>query len=187
MTVRPAKTQISLSICPVWLEALLCTEWVAKDPTSFLYADSEDWSDWVDAQADQSSLGTHAILLVLSWGGSYVICGSECLILKNGLNEPGREKRYTFYIGKQQRLKQACAIAQSCQSFCCLLTLSRERVWTLVLPHIFLRDWVMKQFLQPFSPYRWFKKGSCQLLPKIWAPDRLDVTWAVKPQNKVGN
>ena len=25
---------------------------------------------------------------------------------------------------------------------------------------------VMKLFLQPFSPFRWFKKGSCQLLAK---------------------
>ena len=36
---------------PVWSESLLCAQWVAKDP-SFLHADSEDWSDWVDAQAD---------------------------------------------------------------------------------------------------------------------------------------
>ena len=39
--VRPAKTQISLGICPVWSESSLCTQWVAKDP-SFLHADSED-------------------------------------------------------------------------------------------------------------------------------------------------
>ena len=41
MTVRPAKTQISLGICPVWSEYSLCAQWVAKDP-SFLHADSED-------------------------------------------------------------------------------------------------------------------------------------------------
>ena len=41
MTVRPAKTQISLGISPDWSESLLCTHWVAKDPSS-LYADSED-------------------------------------------------------------------------------------------------------------------------------------------------
>ena len=39
--VHPAKTQISLGICPGWSESLLCTERVAKDP-SFLHADSED-------------------------------------------------------------------------------------------------------------------------------------------------
>ena len=40
-TMRPAKTQISLGICPVWSEFLLCAQWVVKDP-SFLRADSED-------------------------------------------------------------------------------------------------------------------------------------------------
>ena len=40
-TVCPAKTQISLGICPVWSESSLCTQWVAKDPW-FLYADSKD-------------------------------------------------------------------------------------------------------------------------------------------------
>ena len=41
VTVRPAKTQISLGICQVWSESSLCVQWVAKDP-SFLHADSED-------------------------------------------------------------------------------------------------------------------------------------------------
>ena len=35
MIVRPAKTQISPGIRPVWSESPLCTQWVAKDP-SFL-------------------------------------------------------------------------------------------------------------------------------------------------------
>ena len=39
--LRPAKTQINLCIRPVWSESLVCTQWVAKDP-SFLHADSED-------------------------------------------------------------------------------------------------------------------------------------------------
>ena len=44
--VCPAKTQISLGIHPVWSESLLCTQWVAKDP-SFFHADSEcpGWSE----------------------------------------------------------------------------------------------------------------------------------------------
>ena len=41
MSVRPAKTQISLGIRPVWSESSLCAQWVAKDP-SFLHANSED-------------------------------------------------------------------------------------------------------------------------------------------------
>ena len=38
--VRPAKTQISLGIRPVWSESSLCAQWVAKDP-SFIHADGE--------------------------------------------------------------------------------------------------------------------------------------------------
>ena len=41
MIVRPAKTQISLGIRPVWSESSLCTQWVAKGP-SYLHADSEN-------------------------------------------------------------------------------------------------------------------------------------------------
>ena len=37
-SVRPAKTQISQGISPVWSESSLWTQWVAKDP-SFLHAD----------------------------------------------------------------------------------------------------------------------------------------------------
>ena len=40
--VHPAKTQISLGICPVWSESSLCAQWIAKDP-SFLHVDSEDF------------------------------------------------------------------------------------------------------------------------------------------------
>ena len=43
------------------------TAWVLSYPLS---AKGKLWSDWADAQADLSSLGAHAILLVLSCGGS---------------------------------------------------------------------------------------------------------------------
>ena len=41
VTVRRAKTQISLCIHRVYSESSLCAQWVAKDP-SFLHAESED-------------------------------------------------------------------------------------------------------------------------------------------------
>ena len=71
MSVRPAKTQISVGIRPVWSESSLHAQWVAKNP-SFLLADSEDSDQtgrtprliWVFA-------GRTAILLVLSCRGSY--------------------------------------------------------------------------------------------------------------------
>ena len=58
MSERPAKTQISLGIRPVWSESSLCAQWIAKDP-SFHHADSEEtlirlggWPGWFE-----SSLG----------------------------------------------------------------------------------------------------------------------------------
>ena len=46
--VCPVKTQISLGMPPSD-QSSLCAQWVAKDHR-FLHADSEDWSDWVDAR-----------------------------------------------------------------------------------------------------------------------------------------
>ena len=68
MNVRPAKTQISLGICPVLSESSLPAQWVAKDPI-FLHADSEDYSDWADAQADLSLHWAHShfVVFVMSW------------------------------------------------------------------------------------------------------------------------
>ena len=66
--VRPAKTQIPLGMPPVWSESSLCVHWVAKDPR-FLHADSEDSDQTGCPGWSESSLDTHAILLVLSWGG----------------------------------------------------------------------------------------------------------------------
>ena len=54
--VHPAKTQVSLD----GSESSLCAQWVAKDP-SFLHADSEDWSDWADSQADLKLRWTHML------------------------------------------------------------------------------------------------------------------------------
>ena len=66
MSVRPAKTQISLGIRPVWSESSLCTQWVAKDP-SFPHADSEDsdQTGWMP-RLTWVSAGHTLILLVLS-------------------------------------------------------------------------------------------------------------------------
>ena len=58
MSVRPAKTQINLGICPVWSESSLCAQWVAKDP-SFFHVESKDWSNWADTQAGLSLRWAH--------------------------------------------------------------------------------------------------------------------------------
>ena len=69
MSVRPAKTQISLGIRPVWSESSLCAKWVAKDPM-FLQADSE-YSDQTGRRLIWVFAGRTATLLVLSWGSSH--------------------------------------------------------------------------------------------------------------------
>ena len=60
---------ISLGIHPVWSESSL-SAWRKLGSLATHRAHSKVWSNWADAQADQSSLGAHANLLVLSWGGS---------------------------------------------------------------------------------------------------------------------
>ena len=55
MGVRPAKTQVSLGIRPVWSESSLCAQSVAKDPRFYRY--------WADAQAHLS----------LRWAHSHII------------------------------------------------------------------------------------------------------------------
>ena len=78
MSVRPAKTQISLGIRPVSSASSLCAQWVAKDP-SFLHVDSEDSDQpgqmprliWV-------FVGRTVTLLVLSCRGSNVhVCNTH--------------------------------------------------------------------------------------------------------------
>ena len=71
VSVHPAKTQISLSIRPVWSESSLCAQWVAKDPR-FLHVDSED-SDQTGRMPRLIRVfaGRTLTLLVLSCRSSY--------------------------------------------------------------------------------------------------------------------
>ena len=50
--VRPAKTQISLGIRPVWSVFTVHIKKLGSLATH--WAHSEDWSDWADTQADLS-------------------------------------------------------------------------------------------------------------------------------------
>ena len=68
MAVRPAKTQISLGIRPVWSDFAVRIKkaWVLNYPLS---AQRRLWSDWADAQPDPSLLWarTHFAGFVMSW------------------------------------------------------------------------------------------------------------------------
>ena len=58
VSVRPAKTQISLGIHPVWSVFAVCMK-KAKVLSYPLSAQRRLWSDWVDAQADLSLCLAH--------------------------------------------------------------------------------------------------------------------------------
>ena len=61
MTVRPAKTQISLGIRQVWSESSMCIQWIAtsKGPKLSSCGQRGLWSDWADVQADMSLRWAH--------------------------------------------------------------------------------------------------------------------------------
>ena len=77
MTVRLAKTQISLGIRPVWSESSLKKAWVLSDPLSAQRRLWSDWasSDWADAQSDLSLrwAHTHFVGFVMS----FLICNQR--------------------------------------------------------------------------------------------------------------
>ena len=83
--VRPAKTQISLGIRPIWSEFSLCAQWVAKEP-DLLHADSEDSDQtgrmprliWVFAERT-------APLLILSRGGSFMSFMTIVMVLQQNV------------------------------------------------------------------------------------------------------
>ena len=58
MSGRPAKTRISLGICPLWSESSL-SAWRKLGSLATHWANNKDWSDWVDAQADLSLRWAH--------------------------------------------------------------------------------------------------------------------------------
>ena len=86
--VRSAKTQISLGIRPVWSEFLLCTQWVAKDP-SFLHAESEDSDQtgrmprliWVFAGHTCHLVGFVMMRLIFIFSCIFYCVWSESLVL----------------------------------------------------------------------------------------------------------
>ena len=131
--VHPAKTQISLGVRPVWSESSLCAQWVAKGP-SFLHAESEDWSDWADAQADLSLRWAHMpfcwfchVAAQIKGKNIHVCCRSSYWIpnrterkknLLLNLYMSNVMRKLVYVICEQQRHKSACASAQCDQHLC---------------------------------------------------------------------
>ena len=68
VSVRPAKTQISLGICPVW-SVFTVRLMGSSGPQLSSCWQQRLWSEWVDAQADLSIRWAHShfVGLVMSW------------------------------------------------------------------------------------------------------------------------
>ena len=121
VTVRPARIQISLGICPVWSESSLCAHWVAKDQ-SFLHADSENSDQtghcwfchvaahfvFIVAQASaQRNIGAHLFIhsSLLHPSVSTLAATLEVkLIIVNFLNIQTRATENHFFAGSDRFL-----------------------------------------------------------------------------------
>ena len=78
VSVRPAKTRNPPSLIRVFAVRMK-EPWFLSYPLS---AQRRLWSDWADAQADLSLPWVHTILLVLSWGGSFLVSVKDCIKLQ---------------------------------------------------------------------------------------------------------
>ena len=130
--VRPAKTQVSLGIRPVWSESSLCAQWVAKDPSFPSCGQRRLWSDWADARADLSLHWAHmpfcwfchAVVQILFAWCNIMCYPAKCSIIKSAtfVNCFEGIKRATTWQNQQNdlcaqwRLRSAWASAQSDQS-----------------------------------------------------------------------
>ena len=70
--VCPAKTQISLGMCPAWSESSL-SAWRKLGSLVIHWVLSKDWSDWAVAQADLSLRWVHSHFVGLSCCSSNII------------------------------------------------------------------------------------------------------------------
>ena len=95
--MHPAKTQISLGICPVWSVFAVGVKkyWVLSYPMS---AQRSLWSDWEDAQADLSLLGAQVSLLVLSCCGSCYFSTMLLSLLSHKLNTEYVSEFFFFFL-----------------------------------------------------------------------------------------
>ena len=82
--VRPAKTQISLGIFPVWSESSLSAWSIGSLATHG--AHSEDWSNWVDAQADLSLRRAHRSYFLLALTCCVSFLNKNLTEIRKGIN-----------------------------------------------------------------------------------------------------
>ena len=144
--VRPAKTQISLGIRPVWSESSLCSQWEVKDQR-FLHADSKDsdqtgWMPrliWVFAGRTGHFVGfvmrqliwiCSCLILTSSFTKSvrsHLCCITACFLFQNSRNRvpiihvvdhmSHIMRKPVSALCEQQRRRSACTSVQSDHTF----------------------------------------------------------------------
>ena len=102
--VCPAKTQISLGICPGVFAVRMKKAWVLSYPLS---AQRRLWSDWVDAQADPSLCWAHSHFV------GFVMRWLNCLQQEAVGN---LRKAQSMYVTRQQEYEKAKELAQKVES-----------------------------------------------------------------------
>ena len=79
-SVRSAKTQISLGICPVWSESSLCAQRIAKDPI-FLHTDNTWAMSWENLSMPYANnKGADQPAHLRSLISAFVVCCPDCTI-----------------------------------------------------------------------------------------------------------
>ena len=151
--VRPAKTQISLAIRPVWSEPSLCAQWVAKGSV-LLQADSE---------TSGQSGRMHRLIWVVA-GSTRHFVGSCCGSIL--------AKQNSHLLGKNGTLGFPFALCYILGISWCLCSF---RVWWLGLDVEFDCSWSLPFHL---SIYRKYNRMSCG---NFWFTKAISVTNAPFP------
>ena len=151
--VRPGKTQISLCICAIW--SVFTDGMCLVEPPGYLKrVKREPLPYWVDVQADLSLCWSYrsfcrfccvlAQLYMYIW--MLLSAGAMCMCYYI-LQFPSRPR----WLSWMRRPTGDQEVAGSTPA-----EVGNILSWRLI----------MKYFLRSFSPFRWFKKGSCQFLAK---------------------
>ena len=104
MTVRQAKTKISLGIRPDWSESSLCAQWVAKDP-SFLHSDNEDF--------DQTGRMARLIWVFAGRTNHFVGLVMRRLIFRSSESQPDSSTRRTEGLQASTRYLRSFTLERS--------------------------------------------------------------------------
>ena len=162
--VRPAKTQISLGIRPVWSESSLVCLKKTRILSYPLSAQWRHWSDWVDAQADLTLCWAHmafcwfchnaAQLFLVFWVTFWNIKLARLALLCNDVYSSGHIET-VFEPRHEKTNKMACAPSEDSDqpghppSLINVFAVLMKKAWILSYPlsaqRRFWSDWMDAQ------------------------------------------